>query len=593
MGNLKKIDVGKYGKFLDGGQYVVTTASTPEAHTTTLFNDEYIMEISQRIKGEGSRIQDYNQITVFEADRSFYISDEKNAYRLFQGEGKSHEVEYDLGHVTGRETFDDYSVEMTTFVPVSGKREFWKVCVTNNSEEERKVNLFCHFPFYVNGPMGGECVWDEQINCVYKYAFPYHVFYHEMEEVKDNFAYGYCLSDTPLTSYEGRGQVFRVSENPFDMPVAVRNGYCTNCPGQGKDLKATLHYALELAPGESKAFETSYTVTEADAVAGSVKNEATADGDNESEDPTDPGDDEVEVPTKEVVEKKGVFSMVFMSDTNLTADGKKADAFKEMFKWLKEHKFMGASALVSTGNAVADGKDKDAWKLLKDELDNLEREPGDLPYYSIAGRNEVNGDDLDYETYVENKLCEVKEWNEYEDGQIWYQPMFADDIMLVGIGYQKVLDPEKATDEEKEAQEKWLKYVNDVIGRYPNYTVVLLVNDFIEPDPEGKKDEGRLTAFGELLEEKVIAENKNVALVLCGNAEGTARWSKQYGKRNVNAIMFNYQNDEENGLGFFRVVSMNKDTGAIKVTTYSPVYDKKSYDEKHPEYDEFVIKNGF
>ena len=290
----------------------------------------------------------------------------------------------------------------------------------------------------------------------------------------------------------------------------------------------------------------------------------------------------------------GTFSFYFMSDGNLKADGKKADAYKDIFDWIKKNnERLGALAIIGSGNAVADGKDEDAWKLIKDELDNLERKPNELPYYNIAGTNEVNGDELDYETYTKNKLCEVNERNEYEDGQIWYQPYDEQQLLFVGIGYQKLLDPEKATDEEKEAQEKWLKYVNDVLARYPEYTAVLLVNDFIEHDPDSKKDDGRLTEFGELIEKRIVAGNDNVALVLCGSAEGTARWHKAYGERNVNAIMYNYQGDEENGLGFFRIITLNGEAKTITVTTYSPTLDKDSYDEDHPEYDFYVIENAF
>ncbi len=290
----------------------------------------------------------------------------------------------------------------------------------------------------------------------------------------------------------------------------------------------------------------------------------------------------------------GSVSMIFTSDTNLKAEGKEADAYKELYKWIKENNpRLGATAIIGTGNAVADGKDEDAWKLIKEELDKLERLPGYLPYYNIAGRVEVNGDELDYDTYIEHKLCEVSEWNEYEQGQIWFQPDNEHQMLLVGIGRQKVLDPETATDEELETQEKWLRFVNNAIARYPDYTVVLLVNDFIEHDPNSLKDDGMLTEFGKLIEERVVAVNDNVALVLCGNAEGTARWHKTYGERNVNAIMFNYANDTENGLGFFRLVTLNGEARTITVTTYSPILDKDSYDEDHPEYDFYVIEEAF
>ena len=55
-----------------------------------------------------------------------------------------------------------------------------------------------------------------------------------------------------------------------------------------------------LAPGESKEFTTDHVVTEEDILAGKVVNDATADGDNDSDIPTDPDDDTTEDPTDPV-----------------------------------------------------------------------------------------------------------------------------------------------------------------------------------------------------------------------------------------------------------------------------------------------------
>jgi hypothetical protein len=68
---------------------------------------------------------------------------------------------------------------------------------------------------------------------------------------------------------------------------------------------------------------------------------------------------------------------------------------------------------------------------------------------------------------------------------------------------------------------------------------------------------------------------------------------KKYGDRNVNAVMYNYQDDEENGLGFFRIITLNGEAGSITVSTYSPTLDKDSYDENNPDYDFYVIHDAF
>lgn len=249
----RMVSAGSSGSFLDNGSYLINTANTPEAYITQLFNDEYVVGLSQRMKGSSFRVDRYNQISVFEHDRSFYLSEENGAHRLFQGEGHNHQVEFHPGYVIGKEDFEDFGVEMKAFVPVTGKREFWKICVTNTDKVSKQLNLFCHFPISMVGPMGGECRLEKERNYVYKYSFPYHVFYEDMEKVKNNYAYTYVLSDIAPASYEGRGQVFKGCDNPLELPVAVQNGSCSNCPGEGKDLAASLHYAIELMPGESKA----------------------------------------------------------------------------------------------------------------------------------------------------------------------------------------------------------------------------------------------------------------------------------------------------------------------------------------------------
>ena len=287
----------------------------------------------------------------------------------------------------------------------------------------------------------------------------------------------------------------------------------------------------------------------------------------------------------------GEVSLFMMTDTMIGHEGKKADDYKTVMNWLKEHPVANMIAINATGNAVEDAADKDAWKIIKDALADLNRAPGQMPYLGVAGSKDV-GDDFNYDTYIGNNVNEVSKWNTYEDGKIWFQPFAENQLLIIGIGPQKLAGND-ATEEEKAAQQKWVDYINNVIARYPEYTVVLQVNDFIENDPDKAGDAGKLTAFGEFLEENIVSKNVNVNLILCGNAEGTARWEKNYADHKASAIMYNYGADEENGAGFFRLVTLNGEAKTIIVTTYSPVLDKDSYDEAHPEYDYYTIHDAF
>ena len=274
----------------------------------------------------------------------------------------------------------------------------------------------------------------------------------------------------------------------------------------------------------------------------------------------------------------GVFSFYFISDTMLEKEGVRNDAYKSMINWAAENQeALGALAMVGSGNLVKRYDDADAWKYAKDTLNTL---ADTLPYFNAAGRTDVNGDEMNYDAYTENGLCKAQ--NKHDDGKVWYQIFEEQHVMLVGLGYQKVAE----TDEEKDAQDAWIKYVNDAIAAHEDYFVILTLNDFVDAA-------GTLSAFGALVEERIVAENENVELILCGNAEGAVHWTKTYGERTVDAVMYNYQADEEKGLGFMKIITIDGDTSTITVATYSPVMDTDTYDESKPDNDFFVIENAF
>ena len=113
-----------------------------------------------------------------------------------------------------------------------------------------------------------------------------------------------------------------------------------------------------------------------------------------------------------------------------------------------------------------------------------------------------------------------------------------------------------------------------------------MVSDYIDAN-------GALTEFGKLVEENIVANNENVRLILSGNADGVAMWEKTYGERKVTALMYNYVADEQNGLGFVRVLAFNSDEQTITVTTVNVLTEATAYDEARPELDNFTVEEAF
>ena len=294
--------------------------------------------------------------------------------------------------------------------------------------------------------------------------------------------------------------------------------------------------------------------------------------------------------TIENAPKKGLgdFSLIWLTDTLLAKEGDRTDAFKAIVAYAAENaKKLGSIAMLDSGNMVETYNDVDTWSLMKEELKQFQLLYPELPFYSVAGTKDVNGNEMNYEAYLaaelNSKTHTFKDVTR-EDGDeaIWYQTLKGQPALVVGIGYQKIAE----TDEEKERQDAWLKFLNDAIKARKEHYVILLVNDFID-------EKGELTEFGKLIEENIVKDNDNVRLILCGNANGVATWEKTYGERKVNALMYNYVADAENGLGFVRILTFNSKDQTITIDTVNPFTDATEYDKEHPEKDHFVIEEAF
>ena len=280
----------------------------------------------------------------------------------------------------------------------------------------------------------------------------------------------------------------------------------------------------------------------------------------------------------EKVVELGEFSLMWVSDTLLKGEGAYDDAFKAIVDYAEENaKVFGTIAMISTGNLVDAFDNEAAWTSAKNSLKDLTK----VQFFSVAGTKDVNGDEMSYDAYLAAKLNGMA--TSYKDGSIWYRSFGSKNLMLVGIGYQKIAE----TDEEKDRQNKWLAFVNETIAIHRSEKVILILNDYMD-------ETGELTPFGKLIEEKIVKGNKNVCMVLCGNANGAVHKEMTYGERKVAVAMFNYAADEENGLGLVRVITFNSKDKTIEIQTIDAIEGKaRAYDPLKPEEDSFRFEDLF
>jgi len=252
----------KLGKFIsDGKIYRIDTPKTPTRWYNYLFNDKYILNVSQTLQGAGSFIENDSTNEHTGNHRHFYWLDRASGdifcpcYQPLKSYGESFECNHGLGHSGIRALYKGIDTKIRVFVPTDSMNEIWTITVTNRTNQTKDLSFFSAFPLRGGGTMGGECrfIHDKQI--LYKYAFPYHVFYNDKEKVENNIAYSYVFSDKEIHSYDGSLQRFYGCDDVTEIPLAIKNGECSSIDGEGENaFEGVLEHRFILETRQSFSF---------------------------------------------------------------------------------------------------------------------------------------------------------------------------------------------------------------------------------------------------------------------------------------------------------------------------------------------------
>lgn len=245
----------KYGHFTDGGKaFIVETPFTPTPWTNKLFNDDYQIDITQRLQGGGKLMfKNYSWKLFNEEDNRFYININGDSYALCRGEGDYYSCEHRLYQTEVTEKFGDITVKLRIFIPVKGQREYWTVTVENNANKQADVSVFTVFPFLNPGYMSHSGRYDESGHYIYYTGFPYYVKYDDKEAKEKNIRFQYVISDCEPTSYECNKQRFWGCDDSSVMPSAVLNNKCSNAPCELEDCVAAMQHSFNVGAKETKS----------------------------------------------------------------------------------------------------------------------------------------------------------------------------------------------------------------------------------------------------------------------------------------------------------------------------------------------------
>ncbi len=268
------------------------------------------------------------------------------------------------------------------------------------------------------------------------------------------------------------------------------------------------------------------------------------------------------------------FTVVWMSDTQVYAL-RHADVFDAMAEWIvSSAETQNLRFVLHTGDVVDNGYSDKQWDTANAALERIQ---GALPMLVVAGNHDI-GDSNNYSNFLRQPsiAATLDEERVFRRGEGAYALFSAGgvDFVAVGVGFS--------------IKDGFYDWARDVFAAHPERVGILISHSALNSD-------GSFTGPGRRLSDYVVAESPNVRLVLCGHYRGAVLREETYGEgelaRRVNFMMYNYQEDEKNGLGYLRLLTFDPVARSIQVTTYSPFRDDYDYDD--PEKDTFLLADAF
>lgn len=344
-------------------------------------------------------------------------------------------------------------------------------------------------------------------------------------------------------------------------------------------LMGLLMVGCSVRPAESEAATPAPTVapTEAPTLAPTPTFEQVA---VQTPEPTEAATPEpTPAPTETPAPMPTPFSIVWMSDTqNLSRHD--PESFNSMRDWiLNERESQNIAFVIHTGDVV-DGCSTSMWDNASVALVPLFYE---IPGMIVSGNHDIssaNKQSLFYERPYARMI--QKEGQTFKDGTCAYQTFTAggDEFLVFGFGYGV------------HGREVW-DWTESVISEHPD-AVILFVMHY------GLQGDNRYSGQARELFLNIAEKTPNAKMLLCGHHAGILRHEDPVDDdgdgetdRIFYTLMFNVQDDLEEGTGFMRILTFDPADRHIEVRLYSPVFDSWEYPKALPEENRFILENAY
>lgn len=275
---------------------------------------------------------------------------------------------------------------------------------------------------------------------------------------------------------------------------------------------------------------------------------------------------------------EGVYTIAWLSDTQHYSK-KYPGAYFAMTHFLSsERERLKLAYIVHTGDLVHNYNKEEQWQI----ADEAQRLIDDIPNGVCAGNHDVHYKDANYKffsRYFGAQRYEGKAWYgaNYRDNRGHYDLIDAgsSSYIFVYMGYG--------------VDSSCIKWINAVLAEHRDRIGVLCTHDYFKTDLERSDT-------GEELFNKVVKENPNLYMVMCGHRYNEACVPASFDddgdgqdERTVYQIINNYQAASRGGSGYMRFLQVDEARGEIRVFSYSPATgDYNYYDEPETQNEKYA-----
>ena len=262
------------------------------------------------------------------------------------------------------------------------------------------------------------------------------------------------------------------------------------------------------------------------------------------------------------------FSIMLLPDTQFYSD-KFPDVFYEQTEWVKNNiKRLNCKFVIHEGDIVDHNDVESEWLVADKAMSKLD---GVVPYCFAVGNHDIP-------TGLYNKFFPFSRYDSQpsygghygntNDNSYHFFSAAGLDFMILCIQY----DP----------NEQVLNWANDIAAEHPNHRIIVAAHSYLDSD--------KFTAEGEKIFNSLVRKYENIFLVICGHLSVGRRTDTGDNGNTIHSLLANYQELDNGGQGWLRILTFLPDENLIKVRTYS-THLKKFFSEGDGKYSTPPINN--